>query len=280
MKKWNTTENPNWCPGCGNWSILVAFKKALEELGKKTHEVVLVSGIGCGSKIPHWVNTYGFHTIHGRPLPVAQGIKLANHKLEVVAIGGDGDGYGIGLNHLMHIMRRNFDITYIVQNNGVYGLTKGQTAPTSLKGYKSKSTPYGTVEDPVNPLRTAIAGGATFVARGFSKEIAHLTELIKKAIKHRGFALVDVLQPCVAFNNVNTYQYYSDRVYKLGKKYDPTKKVKAFKKAGEFEKKIPLGVLYERDEESYIEQLPQLKKKTLVSGNMDVDISSLEEEYR
>jgi 2-oxoglutarate/2-oxoacid ferredoxin oxidoreductase subunit beta len=282
LKQFDTKEKPSWCPGCGDFSIQSAVKKAFLELPKEKHEFVMVSGIGCGSKTPHWVNTYGFHSIHGRALPVAEGIKLANHKLEVVAIAGDGDAYGIGLNHLMHMMRRNFDMAYIVQDNQVYGLTKGQTSPTSEKGYESRTTPEGVIEEPVNPIKLAVAGGATFVARAFSKDVVQLAELIKKAVNHRGFAIIDVLQPCVTFNKLNTYEYFSSRVYNLAdKKYDSSNKVQAFKKSEEWEEKIPIGVIYQEKKKTYIDQLPQIKNKTLLNQSVNnINISKLKKVFQ
>ena len=280
MKAFETDEKPNWCPGCGDFSILAALKKALSELDRPRHEYVIVSGVGCGSKTPQWINTYGFQSIHGRALPIAEGIKIANHTLEVVCIGGDGDMYGIGLNHLMHAMRRNFDMVCIVQDNQVYGLTKGQTSPTSEKGYKSKTTPTGSIEEPVNPLRLGIAGGATFVARAFSKELVHLSELIKAGIRHKGFALIDVLQPCVTFNQLNTYDYFSKRVYMLDKNYNPKDRITAFKKSEEWEKRIPLGVIYQEQRPTYTDLLPQLKDKPLVKQPLNgIRLDEIKKQY-
>lgn len=265
IKELETEQHPNWCPGCGDFSILSAIKKAVVELGKPKEDYVIASGIGCGSKTPHWINTYGFHSIHGRSLPVAEGIKMGNNSLEVVCVAGDGDVYGIGIGHLMHMLRRNFDITLIVQDNQVYGLTKGQTSPTSDKGYKSKTTPSGVIEEPVNPLKLSLGGGGTFVARGYSKDIVHLADLIKAGVNHKGFAIIDVLQPCVTFNKVNTYDFYSERAYKLDpNKYDPTNFSQAMKKAEEWEEKIPLGILYQVRKKTYLEQVSQISEMPLV----------------
>ncbi len=185
-----------WCPGCGNFPILAALKRALIELNLRREDVVLITGIGCHGRMSEYVNVNTFHTIHGRVLPLATGIKLANPNLVVIGHSGDGDAYAIGLGHLPHAARRNIDVKLIVHNNMVFGLTTGQVTPTTPKGVKTRSTPYGNPENPLNPLIIALASGATFVARGFSGDVMHLKELIKEAIKHRGFAMLDILQPC------------------------------------------------------------------------------------
>ncbi len=207
--------DPDWCAGCGDFGVLKGLQKACAELGLLPHQIVTVSGIGCSSNLPGYMNTYGMHTLHGRPLAVATGVQMANHELTVIATGGDGDGYGIGGNHFVHTARRNVDLTYIVMNNQVYGLTTGQISPTSSKGMKTKSTPFGSVEMPVNPITSAIMNGATFVARGYAGDGKHLVELIKKAIQHKGFSLIDIFSPCVTFNHDNDYKFFKPRVKKL-----------------------------------------------------------------
>lgn len=207
--------DPDWCAGCGDFGVLKGLQKACAELGLLPHQIVTVSGIGCSSNMPGYINTYGMHTLHGRPLAVATGVQMANHELTVIATGGDGDGYGIGGNHFVHTARRNVDLTYIVMNNQVYGLTTGQISPTSSKGMKTKSTPFGSVEMPVNPITSAIMNGATFVARGYTGDGKHLVELIKKAIQHKGFSLIDIFSPCVTFNHDNDYKFFKPRVKKL-----------------------------------------------------------------
>jgi len=206
---------PDWCPGCGDFGVLNAMQRAASELGLLPHQILTVSGIGCSSNLPGYFNSYGMHTLHGRSLPVATGAKLANHELTVIVTGGDGDGYGIGGNHLAHTARRNIDLTYIVMNNQIYGLTTGQVSPTSSLGMNTKSTPFGSLETPVNPITSSIMNGATFVARGYSGDIRHLTDLMKQAIQHKGFSLVDVFSPCVTFNHDNTHPFFKDRVKKL-----------------------------------------------------------------
>ena len=206
---------------------------------------MIVSGIGCGSQTPHLVKVYGFHSLHGRALPVATAMKMANHKMNVIIIGGDGDGYGIGIAHLIHSSRRNYNVTYIVQNNQVYGLTKGQTSPTSDHGYVSKSTPEGVIEVPIRPLSIALSAGATFIARGYAGDIMYLKKLIMDGIQHKGFSLIDILQPCVTFNKINTYQWYQQRIHKLdSENHDPTDRMAAFKLTEEWGEKIPVGIYY------------------------------------
>ncbi len=264
LPDWGTKEFPTWCPGCGDYSIWNALKRALVELGREPHNSVLVGGIGCSGKVPYWVNSYAFNGLHGRPLPAALGIKAANSSLEVIAIGGDGDGYGEGTNHFVHACRRNSDIAYFVHNNMVYGLTTGQHAPTSQRGFKAKSAPEGTTEPSLNPIAVAIASGATFVARGFAGDIPHLSSLMVRAVKHRGFGYVDILQPCVTFNHVNTFDYYIKRVYKLEEKgWDASDKAAAFEKTLEWNDKIPIGVFYRESRETFEDGFPQIGKAPL-----------------
>lgn len=236
---------PAWCPGCGNFGILTALKKALVELDIYPHQLVIVSGIGQAGKLPHYLKCNTFNSLHGRPVPVAAGIKMANRELHVIAVSGDGDGYGEGGNHWLHAMRRNHDITYLVHNNQVYALTRGQASPTSEPGYTTGTTPQG-APAPIHPLAIAVAAGASFVARGFAGDTDHLAGLIKLALQNRGFSLLDILQPCVSFNHINTYEWYKKRVYKLEeeKQYDPANASEAFEKALQWGDRIPIGVVY------------------------------------
>ena len=247
--------HPDWCPGCGDFSVLSALQTALFELGLKPHQVVVVSGIGCSSNLPGFINTYGMHTLHGRSLAVATGVKLGNHELKVIATGGDGDGFGIGGNHFMHTMRRNVDLTYIVMDNQIYGLTTGQTSPTSRKGMKTKSTPHGNVENPINPIPLAIVGGATYVARGFSGKQKHLVELLKGAILHKGFSFVDVFSPCVTYNKDNTYQFFNPRVKALEELgHDPGDMRQAMDRGYQWDQEIPIGVFWKRTDLPSLEE--------------------------
>jgi 2-oxoglutarate ferredoxin oxidoreductase subunit beta len=259
-----------WCPGCGNFGILKALNSALVELDIEPHQVLLVSGIGQAGKLPHYSKGNVFNSLHGRPVPPAIGAKIANSELVVIAVSGDGDAYGEGGNHFLHAARRNHDITYLVHNNQVYGLTKGQASPTSDVGFVTKTTPYGAAS-PVNPVALAIVVGASFVGRGFAGDADHLAGLIKKGIAHRGFSLIDILQPCVSFNHKNTFQWYSDRVYKLEdqKGYDPGNKKSALETALEWGDKIPIGVIYEAASPVYEDHLPALSKAPLVKQKID-----------
>jgi 2-oxoglutarate ferredoxin oxidoreductase subunit beta len=240
--------DPDWCPGCGDYGVLAAIQKALVDLQIPLHEVITISGIGCSSNLPGYINTYGMHTLHGRSLAVATGVKLANHGLTVIVTGGDGDGFGIGGNHFVHTMRRNVDLLYIVMDNQIYGLTTGQTSPTSRLGMKTKSMPFGSIEPPINPISLALAAGCTFVARGFSGEQKHLTELIKLGIQHKGFSLLDVFSPCVTYNHDNTYQWFRPRVKKLedDSSYDPSDWIAAMEKSLLWGEEIPIGKFFER----------------------------------
>ena len=248
--------HPDWCPGCGDFSVLSALQTALFELGLKPHQVLVVSGIGCSSNLPGFINAYGMHTLHGRSLAVATGAKLGNHELKVICTGGDGDGYGIGGNHFVHTMRRNVDLTYIVMDNQIYGLTTGQVSPTSVKGMVTKSTPHGSVENPINPIPMAIVGGATYVARGFSGKQKHLVDILKGAIQHRGFALVDVFSPCVTYNKDNTYQWFNPRVKILEDEgHNPADFNKAIERGYQWGDEIPIGLFWKRTDLPSLEDL-------------------------
>lgn len=239
---------PTWCPGCGDFGIWMSLKNALANLGIGPDDGFLVYGIGCHGNMQDWMKMYGARGLHGRALPVAQGIKLANHKLPVIAITGDGDCLGEGGNHLIHAAKRNPDITVIIHDNQVYGLTTGQASPTAKAGFKTKSTPEGVTDEPVNPLTLGLTAGATFIARGFAGDMPGLTDLMQQAISHKGFAVLDVLQPCVTFDKMHTYGWYRQRLYQLNKEgYVPDNKIKAFEKALEWGDKIPIGIFYKED---------------------------------
>ena len=215
VKDFKGKVEPDWCPGCGDFGVLNSLRKACVDLGLQPHEILTVSGIGCSSNFPGYFNAYGMHTLHGRSLAVASGAKLANHELTVIVTGGDGDGFGIGGNHFAHTARRNVDLTYIVMDNQIYGLTTGQASPTSCQDMKTKSTPFGSIERPVNPITTAIMNGATFVARGYAGDTKQLTDLMKRAIKHEGFAFINVFSPCITFNLDNDFSFFKPRVRRL-----------------------------------------------------------------
>ncbi|MBI5466198.1 MAG: 2-oxoacid:ferredoxin oxidoreductase subunit beta [Candidatus Kerfeldbacteria bacterium] len=289
VKDFETKQFPTWCPGCGDFGIWTAIKNAFVAQGLEPHQIAAVFGIGCSGNMASFLNVYGWHALHGRTIPAAAAIKLTNHKLQVLAVGGDGDGYSIGLGHALHAMRRNVDLAYIVHDNQIYGLTKGQASPTSEKGMVTKSTPFGLVEIPADPIAMAILAGATYVARGFSGNVKQLTELIVGAMKHKGFALVDVMQPCVTFNHHNTFHWFYDRVYELDKEgHDSKDKQAAMLRAMEWPSqqlidearvdRIPTGLFYQEERSTYEDELPQIKDQALVEQSLeDIDITSLME---
>ena len=265
--------DPDWCAGCGDFGVLKSLKSATTDNGVKPHELLLVSGIGCSSNLPGFFYSYAVHSLHGRALPVATGAKLANHNMKVVITGGDGDGYGIGVGHFIHAMRRNLDLTYIVMDNEIYGLTTGQASPTTAEGHKTKTTPRGNVEKPINPLALALTAGATFVARGFSAQPAQLTSLIEQAMAHKGFALIDVFSPCVTYNKLNTYSWFKERVYKLEDEEpdrDLTDFSAAMTKAMEFDSRIPIGLIYRIEKPTYEDTEPVLLKGPLVDQSLGI----------
>jgi len=258
-------KTPTWCPGCGDWAIGVAIKSAFSQLGLDPGSVFVTFDIGCSGNMNDVLNAYAMHTLHGRAIANAIGMKLGNHEMPTVAIGGDGGFYGEGGNHFLHACRGNHDITVIVHDNMVYGLTTGQVAPTAKKGYKSKSTPAGIIEVPINPLALAISQGATFVSQSFAGDVTHVISMIKAGMEHKGFSLVNVLQPCVTFNKVNTYQYYLKNVYKLDESHNREDFSAAITKSFEpSQEKFPLGILYQTERPAFHEQLPQLADKPLV----------------
>jgi 2-oxoglutarate ferredoxin oxidoreductase subunit beta len=270
-----------WCPGCGNFGILSAVNQALVGLNIQPYQVLMVSGIGQAGKLPHYTRCNVLNMLHGRTLPAASAAKIVNPKLVVIAVGGDGDGYGEGGNHFLHAMRRNHDVTYLVHDNQIYGLTIGQASPTSDQGFITKTTLEGAGMQ-MNIMAIAIAAGGSFVARGFAGDVEHLASLIAEGIKHKGFALIDILQPCVSFNHKNTYSWYQERVYKLEQdsNYNPGDKLAAFQKAQEWGDRIPLGVIYRKESPTFEEQLPALKKGPLVKQEISpIKVEKLLDEF-
>ena len=276
----NLSYVPTWCPGCGNFGIFNAWKKAMAILELDLEQTVLATGIGCSSKIGQYLNTYRIETLHGRSLPVATGVKLANHKLTVIAEGGEGDGMGLGMGHFVHTARRNIDMTYFIHNNQIYGLTKGQTSPTSESGMFTKFSPppLGNIEQPVNIVKTALNIGATFVARGTVANGVQLAALMVEAIRHPGFAVIDILQPCVSFNHVNTYQWYKERVKPVEEMagYNPEDLQAALALGALWGEQIPIGVFYRSVRPTYNGSIPQLTQESLAEQDIgNVDISKL-----
>jgi 2-oxoglutarate/2-oxoacid ferredoxin oxidoreductase subunit beta len=315
LADFKTPVHNDWCAGCGDFGILNAIQMSLYELEISPHQAAIFSGIGCSGKTPHFINTYGIHTLHGRVLPFAQGAKLANPNLKILAVGGDGDGLGIGSGHFVNSGRRNIDITYIIYNNGVYGLTKGQASPTLKLGMKTKSLPQPNVNDSINPIALACISGFTFIARGYSYDIKHLKEIIKKGIEHSGLSFIDVLQPCPTYNDINTKEWYQSftldennpsiripKIYKLeeegyngvvdNEEESSNKIIKAIEKSKEWENRIPVGVFYENKKtptyeerlqsriENYKSYPPALQTIKDENGNPNINIDRLIDELR
>jgi 2-oxoglutarate ferredoxin oxidoreductase subunit beta len=284
VKDYASAIKPTWCPGCGDYGILSALKQALVQAGLAPHEVLIVTGIGCGSKLPDYAHVNGFMTLHGRPLPVATGARLANHGLKVITVHGDGDSMGLGMGHFIHTARRNIELVDLIQNNQIYGLTKGQYSPTSDPGFVTSTSPEGALETAANPTALALAAGGTFIARGFAGDAKGLADLIAAAIQHKGYALVDILQPCVTFNRKNTYDWYRERVYNLAETgHDTSDRVAAFRKALEWGDRIPLGVIYQTRLPTYEEQEVGLKQGPIATRKLDrlspAEVKSLRAEF-
>jgi 2-oxoglutarate ferredoxin oxidoreductase subunit beta len=269
IKDYASPVKPTWCPGCGDFGILNAVKQALVKVGLAPHQVLIVSGIGCGSKLPDYARVNGFMTLHGRPLPVATGARLANHGLKIMTVHGDGDSMGLGMGHFVHSARRNISLVDIIQNNQIYGLTKGQYSPTSDLGFVTPTSPDGALELAANPVALAIAAGGTFVARGFAGDTKGLAEILAQALQHKGYALVEVLQPCVTFNKRNTYDWYRERVYSLAEAgHDPNDRSAAWQKAQEWGDRIPLGIVYQVQRPTYEEQVAALQEGPLAARTL------------
>lgn len=267
LADYRTDEKSWWCPGCGDFAVLAALQKALVNLQINPHDVALIAGIGCSGKIGNYINCYNMHVVHGRALPTATGVKLANRSLTVIAAGGDGDGYAIGMGHFLHTVRRNPDITYIVMDNHVYGLTKGQISPTSDLGFATKSSPKN-IERPIKPLQLALAAGATFVAQGFSSDVRQLTRLIEEGVKHKGFALINALSPCVTYNRVNTYDFYRENLVSVDEMpgYDPSDRSAAIRTVIEHDELVT-GLIFQSDEPSFEAQIPGFKETPITEAD-------------
>ncbi|MDO8446115.1 MAG: 2-oxoacid:ferredoxin oxidoreductase subunit beta [Deltaproteobacteria bacterium] len=262
-------QTPAWCPGCGDFGILTAFKQAVVEMGMEPHQFTIVSGIGQAGKFPHYLKCNTFNGLHGRTLPVATGIRLSNHVMPVIAVAGDGDCYGEGGNHFIHAVRRNINIKLFVHDNQIYGLTKGQASPTSMEGMVTKTQPFGVFSEQLNPVALAIALDCSFVARSFAGDTKHLKGMIKEAMTHKGFSLVDIFQPCVTFNKINTFEWYKKRVYQIEPEYNPEDRVEAFKRALEWGDRIPIGVIYRNHRPILEERVPVIAEKPLVRQGFD-----------
>nr|WP_263313441.1 2-oxoacid:ferredoxin oxidoreductase subunit beta [Mammaliicoccus sp. Marseille-Q6498] len=279
FKDFRNNVKPNWCPGCGDFSVQAAIQKAAANVGLEPEGVALITGIGCSGRLSGYVNSYGVHSIHGRSLPLAQGVKMANRDLTVIASGGDGDGFAIGMGHTIHALRRNMDITYIVMDNQIYGLTKGQTSPSSAKGFVTKSTPKGNIEQNVAPLELALSSGATFVAQSFSSDIKELTGIIEEAINHKGFSFVNVFSPCVTYNKVNTYDWFKENLTKLAdiEDYDASNKSQAIQTVMERESLVTGIVYQDKETPSYEQLIEQFDEQPLVKKSLKLEQNQFEE---
>ncbi|MGG1633502.1 2-oxoacid ferredoxin oxidoreductase [Paenibacillus sp. FSL A5-0031] len=272
FKEFRNNVKPNWCPGCGDFSIQAAIQRAAANVGLEPENLAVISGIGCSGRISGYINAYGFHGIHGRVLPIAQGVKLANRELTVIASGGDGDGFAIGMGHTVHAIRRNLNVTYIVMDNQIYGLTKGQTSPRSAEGFKTKSTPEGSIESTLSPLEIALSAGATFIAQSFSSDLKQLTKLIEEGINHEGFSLINVFSPCVTFNKINTYDWFKENIVNLEQfpDYDPTNRVQAMNKIMETNGMLT-GLIYQnKTRKAYEDLITGFKPEALAKQNIKI----------
>ncbi|MDQ0230453.1 2-oxoacid:ferredoxin oxidoreductase subunit beta [Metabacillus malikii] len=273
FKDFRNNVKPNWCPGCGDFSVQAAIQRAAANVGLQPDNLAVVSGIGCSGRISGYINSYGFHGIHGRSLPIAQGVKMANRDLTVIASGGDGDGFAIGLGHTIHAIRRNIDITYIVMDNQIYGLTKGQTSPRSDAGFVTKSTPEGSIESSLSIMEMAISAGATFVAQSFSTDLKDLTALIEAGMNHKGFSLINVFSPCVTYNKVNTYDWFKQNLTKLATidGYDPHNRELAMQTLMKHNSLVT-GLIYQNQEQkSYQEVIKGYSESPLSKQELAID---------
>ncbi|MFJ7747733.1 2-oxoacid:ferredoxin oxidoreductase subunit beta [Peribacillus sp. NPDC097295] len=273
FKEFRNDVKPNWCPGCGDFSVQAAMQRAAANVGLEPENLAVVSGIGCSGRISGYIKSYGFHGIHGRSLPIAQGLKMANRELTVIASGGDGDGFAIGMGHTIHAIRRNIDITYIVMDNQIYGLTKGQTSPRSAAGFKTKSTPEGSIERAVSPMELALSAGATFVAQSFSTDLKDLTAIIEAGINHKGFSFINVFSPCVTYNKINTYDWFKQNLTKLNtiEGYDSTNKEQAMQTLMKHDSLVT-GIIYQDSSRpSYQELIPGYAEESLNKSDLTLD---------
>lgn len=277
LKDFRNDLKPNWCPGCGHFSIQAAIQRGAANIGLEPEDLAVISGIGCSGRISGYVNSYGFHGVHGRSLPVAQGVKLANPELTVIASGGDGDGYAIGMGHTIHAMRRNIDVTYIVMDNQVYGLTKGQTSPRSATGFTTKSTPAGAIEKQIHPMQLALASGVGFLAQGFSGDIKGLISMIEQGIQHKGFSLINIFSPCVTYNKINTYDFFKESITHVDEdpNYDPSNMGIAMQKIIETQGMLT-GVIYKDELPSYTEQISGFNNRPIVHQNLQLPTNEFE----
>ncbi|OMP68669.1 2-oxoacid:ferredoxin oxidoreductase subunit beta [Domibacillus epiphyticus] len=279
FKEFRNNVKPNWCPGCGDFSVQAAIQRAAANVGLTPEKLAVISGIGCSGRISGYINSYGLHGIHGRALPIAQGVKMANKDLTVIASGGDGDGFAIGMGHTIHAMRRNIDLTYIVMDNQIYGLTKGQTSPRSAAGFQTKSTPLGSIEQTLSPMQLAVTTGATFVAQSFSTDLKDLTAIIEAGINHKGFSLINVFSPCVTYNKVNTYDWFKENLTKLAdiEGYDPSSREIAMNTLMKHDDLVT-GIIYQdKERPSYQELVKGYSETPLSEAELNLDEAAFDQ---
>ncbi|MFS0782219.1 2-oxoacid:ferredoxin oxidoreductase subunit beta [Bacillus sp. 1P06AnD] len=278
FKDFRNNVKPNWCPGCGDFSVQAAIQRSAANLGLEPENLAVISGIGCSGRISGYIKSYGFHGIHGRSLPIAQGVKMANRDLKVIASGGDGDGFAIGMGHTVHAIRRNIDITYIVMDNQIYGLTKGQTSPRSGTGFQTKSTPQGSIEPALSPLEMAIASGASFVAQSFSTDLKDLMSIIEAGIQHNGFSFINVFSPCVTYNKINTYDWFKENLTKLSniEGYDSTNREKAMQTLMEYNSLVTGIVYQDSSRPSYQDLVPGYAETPLAESDLHMKQASFD----
>ncbi|PWA13299.1 2-oxoacid ferredoxin oxidoreductase [Pueribacillus theae] len=279
FKDFRNKVKPNWCPGCGDFSVQAAIQRAAAGIGLEPDDLTVISGIGCSGRISGYINSYGFHGVHGRVLPIAQGVKMGNRDLTVIATGGDGDGFAIGMGHTIHAIRRNIDITYIIMDNQIYGLTKGQTSPRSDVGFKTKSTPEGSVESTLSVMEMALTAGATFVAQSFSSDVKELTSLIEQGIQHKGFSLINVFSPCVTYNKINTYDWFRENLVDLNdiEGYDTENRIMAMKTLME-NNGLVKGLIYQdQQKKSYQELVSGYSESSLAHSELELEENKFKE---
>ncbi|MBD3109363.1 2-oxoacid:ferredoxin oxidoreductase subunit beta [Bacillus sp. AGMB 02131] len=279
FKDFRNDVKPNWCPGCGDFSVQAAIQRAAASAGLQPDQLAIISGIGCSGRISGYIKSYGFHGIHGRSLPIAQGVKMANRDLTVIASGGDGDGFAIGMGHTIHAIRRNIDVTYIVMDNQIYGLTKGQTSPRSAAGFKTKSTPQGSIEPALSPMEMALTAGATFVAQSFSTDLKDLTNIIEAGINHKGFSLINVFSPCVTYNKINTYDWFKENLTKLSEieGYDSSSREMAMQTLMKHNSLVT-GIIYQdQTRQSYQDLVKGYAETPLASAKLELTQESFDQ---
>lgn len=270
FKRYISPLKPIWCPGCGNYAVLTSLAKAFAELELATEKTAVISGIGCSSRIPGYLNTYGFNAIHGRAIPIATGLKVSRPDITVIVAGGDGDMFAIGGGHMAHVIRRNVDITLLVMDNNIYGLTKGQASPTTPTGTKTATTMYGSISTPINTLKVMLGYNCSFIAQSSSVDPAHMTKMIVEAVRHPGFSYVNILSPCVTYRGSEQYQVIKSKLFYLDEGYDSSDDVAAWRLLSS-DGKCPMGIIYRKPRPTYHDKLAELRRVALSGGEANIE---------